>query len=166
MHPTDGGMLLQELRDLQRVLAVALHAQRKRLQTLKQQERVEGADTAACVAHCLHTRFHREGEIAKSFIETYTMVTWRRIDDMRELAIVPGELARLDQHARDRGAMPADELGRGMHDNVASILKRTAQARSSEGTIDHQWDTGLDVNICHRSYVEHIAARAPDGIPV
>src|SRR5436189_5603287 len=113
MHPTDSRMLLQELRDLQRVLAVPLHAQGERLQTLKQQEPIEGADAAARVAHRLYTRLHGEGEIAKRLVEAYTVVSRRGIDDVRELAIVPGEPAGLDQHACDRGAMTADELGRG-----------------------------------------------------
>src|SRR5207245_10952855 len=100
MHPANGGMLLQELSDLQRVLAVPLHAQRKRLQTLKQQERIEGADAAAGVTHRLHTGFHGEGEIAESLVAAYPVVSRRGIDNVRELAVIPGELAGLDQPAR------------------------------------------------------------------
>src|SRR5579875_2495502 len=53
--PTDSGMRLQELRHAQRVLAMPLHAQRQRLQTLQEQPGVEGRGSRADVTQKLHT---------------------------------------------------------------------------------------------------------------
>src|SRR5579859_357453 len=119
-------MFLQEVRDVQRVLAVLLHAQRKSFQALQEQEGVERADAAAGIAYRFHARFHDKGKIAEGFVESHAVIAGRRVNNMRDGGVIPGELARVRQHARERGAVSADKLGGPMHDNVGSMLKWTA----------------------------------------
>src|SRR5579885_799238 len=97
MYPTDSRMLFEELRNLECILAVPLHAQRKRLQSLKQQERIEGTDAGAGITQRFDACLHHKGKIAKRFVKAHAMIPWRGIDDVGELAIIPGKLARLDQ---------------------------------------------------------------------
>ena len=52
-HPVDGGMSGEELRDTQRVLAVALHAQGQRLQPLQEEPAIERTDRRPEVAQAV-----------------------------------------------------------------------------------------------------------------
>ena len=63
------------------------------------------------------------------------MVAGRGIDDMGKLAVVPGELARFDQHACNRVAVAADEFRRGVHNNVGAMLKWTTEIGRGEGVV-------------------------------
>ena len=52
-------------------------------------------------------------------------------------ACLPVEVAAVDDHAAKRGAVAADELGRGMHHDVRTVLKRAEEVRRAEGVVDY-----------------------------
>src|SRR5579885_3552912 len=131
-------MFAQKLRHAYCVLRMALHAQRERLQSLEQQEGIERADARPHIAQGFAAGFHTEAKIAKSLVEAHAVIAGRGIDDLWEFPVVPGEFAGLDQHPRDRGAVPADEFCRGMYHNVRAILEWPAEIGRGESVVYHQ----------------------------
>src|ERR1039458_2177154 len=64
-HPAYQRVLLEEPRDLQRILAMLPLAQRQRLQPLQQQKRVERTETGTDVAQQLYARLDDERDVAQ-----------------------------------------------------------------------------------------------------
>jgi hypothetical protein len=93
-------------------------------------------------AQRLHAGLHGEAEVAEGFVEAHAVIALRGLGHLRELAVVPGELARLDDHAAHGGAVAAEELGGRMHDDVGAVLDRPAQIGRGEGVVDHQRHAG------------------------
>src|SRR5205809_614479 len=101
---------------------MTLHAQLQRFQALQKQERIERAERGSEITQPFHTRLHDVGEVAESFVETYSVIALARLQKLRKSPAIPREAPAVHDHAADRRAVPADELGRRMHHNVRAVL--------------------------------------------
>ena len=68
--------------------------------------------------------------------------------------------------AADRRAVPADELGRGVDDDVGAMFERAAEIRGGEGVVDHQRHAGLVGDLGDGGDVEHADLRVADRLAV
>ncbi len=146
-HPVDQRMCIQPPGQLEGIVDVALHPQRQRLQSLQEQERVEGTERGAEVAETLDPSPDGEGDVAEGPVrsehlgEDQAVVPGRRFGEEGELAVAPVEIARVDDHPTDRIAVPADPLGGGRHHDVGPVVDGTDQiAGAAEGVVDDQRD--------------------------
>ena len=156
-------MLGQERRNRLRVADVPLHPHGQRLQPLQEEERVERAQRRTEIAQVFDARLHQVAVLAEGFGEADAVVTGRRLGHAGKLAVVPGKAAGLDDDAADRRAVPADELGGGVDDDVGAMLDRPAEIRRGEGVVDHQRHTGLVRDLGDRGDVEDTDLR---GLPI
>ena len=129
---------LQVLDNLQRVLHVALDAQRQGLGALQQQERGERGQGGTGVAQQDGADAGHEGGSTKGLVEVQTVVGGIRLGQGRELArhLSPVEVAAFHDDTTQRGAVAADELGRGLDHDVGAVLQRAEQVRGGEGVVD------------------------------
>ena len=106
-------VVLQVLRDFQRILAVPFHAQGQGLQALQDEEGVERRQRRAGVAQRHHAAAADEGGGAEGLGVGHAVVGRIGRVEQREarLVIRPGELAGVDHDAADAGAVAADVLG-------------------------------------------------------
>ena len=129
-HPAHARVRVEPLGDALRVGDVRLHPQRQRLHALQDQERVERREHAAEVAQALDAQLGREAVLAEVVPEAQVAVGRDRLGHHREVAVVPGEAAGVDDRAADRGAVPAEVLGRRVQDDVGAEVQRAAQVRA------------------------------------
>ena len=115
---------------------VPLHAQRQRLDALEQQEGVERGDRRADVAQQLHPqldqRYAPAGRAPRprsSGRGSWGPASVKSGEALGVRAAV--EVAAVDDDAADRGAVPAEELGRRVHDDVGAVLERAAAGTAS-----------------------------------
>lgn len=137
--PRDVGIRLEPRRELDGVLRVALAAQRQRLEPEDELLGGEGVEAGANVALQLDARADDEADGAKGLPELEPVVARRRLDELREARGVgaPVEFAAVDDDAADRGAVPADPLGRRVHDDVGAVVKGAHEvAARAEGVVD------------------------------
>ena len=134
------GMGVQELGRFLCVLHVAFHAQAERFQSLQEEERIERRDAAANVAQHLDARPGnkcRSAQVGKD----QPMIGVIRLVEIREARIsFPFKIAAVHDHAADGGAVPADELGGGMDDDIRAPLERPEKVRCGKRVVDHQRD--------------------------
>ena len=98
----DVGIFRQEVDDLQRVLDVALDAQRQSLNALQQNECAQRRDGGAGVAQQDRSNVGDERRRAECLIETHAMIAVIGLDEPREATrLLPIELAALDDDAAD-----------------------------------------------------------------
>ena len=94
VHVLDSGVLLEELGHLLGVCHVAVHPNVERLQALEEEEGREGLHRRPVVAEHLGPRLHQPAEVAEVLEEAEVVVALGRFGHARELAVVPGKLAR------------------------------------------------------------------------
>ena len=93
----DVRVLREVVDDLERVLDVALDAERERLRALQEQERVERRERRALIAQDERADVGRERRRADVLGEADAVVARVRLDELRELAaLFPVELAAVD----------------------------------------------------------------------
>ena len=127
------------LRHGQRILRVALHAQVQRFNPLQQQERIERRERRAGVAQPLHARLQNERQRPKRLRVRKAVIRRIRLGELLESArSCPVELARIHDHAANRGAVAAQKLGCRVDHNVRSPLDGPHQRRRSRGIVDDQ----------------------------
>ena len=98
-------------------------------------------DRVAPVSRSRMAHAGHEGGAAEGLIEVQAMVGRIRLGQGRELArhFGPVELAAFHDHAAEGGAVAADELGGGFHNDVGAVLQRAEQVRGGEGVVhDHR----------------------------
>src|SRR6185369_12534962 len=101
-----------------------LLSQGQRLQSLQKHKGIERAQAWAEVAQQLNARFDDEGHVAqpwkisKHFPVPQSMVTRVRFGQVRELPIIPFELAGIHDDAADRSAMPPNVFRRRIDHNI------------------------------------------------
>ena len=120
---------------------MALHAQRERLEPLEEQEGVQRGERRAGITQKdrADPRYKRRG--AGRLGEAEAVVARARLGQAGEFsAFRPVEPAAVHNHAADRGAMAADELRRGMDDDVRAVLDRPQQVWCGKGRIDDERD--------------------------
>ena len=130
-------------RDGRGVLAMALHAQRQRLDPGEDQERIEGRQRRAEVAQSQHPAGDGEGEIAEGLVQDDAVIFRPRLAQHRIAAAArPVEGAAIDDHAADGIAVAAQELGQRMDHDVGAVLDRPAQIGRRQRVIDDQRHAG------------------------
>ena len=164
-------MLLQPARDGQRVFRMPLLAQRQRLQPQQELVRVERAQRRADVAQQRHADLQDERHVAHARhvaqrVPVHQPVVARvRLGELRELPVVPLELARIHDHAADGGAVAADVLrGRGGQD-VRAVVDRPHQP-DADGVVHDQRDAVLVRDLRDGLEVRHVQLRIADGLDV
>ena len=115
--PAHARVGVEPLRDALRVGHVRLHPQRQRLHPLQDQERVERREHAAEVAQALDAQLGGEAVLAEVVPEAQVAVGRDRLGHHREVAVVPGEAAGVDDRAarsrcRDRRGTWSPSAGR------------------------------------------------------
>ena len=144
VHLGDVAVTGQELNDLLGVLDMTVDAQRQGLGALEQNPGVKRANASALVTQQDGADIGREGGRAGSLGKRDAMVGGVGLGNLRVLsARLPVKVAAIDNHAAQRGAVAANELGCGVDDDVGTMLQRTEQIRGAEGVIDDNRQTVL-----------------------
>src|SRR5271165_1396262 len=121
VHPLHVGMAGEKLRDLQRVLGMALQAKVQSLRALQQQESVKRRQAPTGVAQPLHARLDDESEIAERLGIRDAVIRRIRLDKVAEASrSFPVELAAVHDDTADGVTVAADKFGGGVNDDVSS----------------------------------------------
>ena len=151
-------------RDGERVVAVALHAQRQRLDAVEDEERVERRDRRAEIAQAQHPAGDREGEIAEGFGEDHAVVFGPRRREHRIARVAqPFERAAVDDDPAHRIAVAAQIFGRGMDDDVGAVVERADQIGRRERVVDDQRDLRASRAI---SAIASMSQTTPPGLAI
>ena len=95
------------------------------------------------------------------------MVARIRISNRRIMpARLPVELAGIDDDAAERRAVTADELRRGMHNDVRAVLNRANQVGRAERVVNHQRKAVPVSNFRNCVDVGNIAVRVAEGFQI
>ena len=136
-HAGNLRVLGEVFQDLLGVFHVAIQAERKRFDTLQQQECVERRNGSTFIAEEDSadvdgiSRCARRGE--------RNAVARVLLGELRELAAgSPVELAAIHDDAAESRTVTADELGRRMHNHVGTVFNWANQVRRTEGVVDNQ----------------------------
>ena len=133
----------QPFRHRQRIVAVALHAQRQRLDAGQDEEGVERRQRWSEVAQRQHAAGDGEGEVAEGLVQHEAVIFRPRL---RQHGIAlfarPVERAAVDDHAADRIAVAAEKLGERMHDDVGAVVDRLAQIGRGQRVVDDERHAG------------------------
>ncbi len=142
------------------------HAQRQRLDTGEDEERIEGRHGGPQVAQAHHPAGDGEGEVAEGLGELHAVVAGVGIDQRLEpvLGAQPVVGAAVDDHAADRVPMPAHELGQRVHDDVGAVLLGAAEVGRRQRVVDDQRHAGLLGDRRDRRQVDDDAAGVSDGL--
>lgn len=136
-HAGNLRMLGEELDNLLGVFHMAIQAERKRFDTLQQEECVERRNCSTFVAE--ENRANVDHVSSGARRGERNSVARVHFGELRELAgCSPVELAAVHDDTAESRAVATDELGSGMHHNVGTMFKRTNQVRSTEGVVDDQ----------------------------
>ena len=139
VDPTDPLVARQMLGDGERVVAMPAHPQRQRLDPVEDQEGVERRQRRPEVAQAEHAAGDGEAEIAEGLGEHHAVVFRPR---RREHGIArvaePIERAAIDDDAAHRIAVAAEELRRGMDDDVGAVLGGAHQVGRRQRVVDDQ----------------------------
>ena len=150
--------------DCARVRDVLRHAQRQRFEPLHQQPGVHRRDRCADVAQHLGARAQQERVLAERLGEVQAVIARARLESSGCRPAAPRELPGLDDHAADHGAVAADELRRGVHDDVGAVLDRPAQVRRRERVVDDQRHAARVRDLGERGEVGDVAVRVADRL--
>ena len=133
-------MGLEVTRHLDRVVADAVHAQRQRLDALQYLKGRHRAQRRAHVAQRHHARPADVGSRAQRLGVDHAVVADIGLVEPLEtrLVLCPGELARIDDHPADGGAVAAQVFGERVNDDVRAVLDRAAQVGAGHGVVHHQ----------------------------
>ena len=135
------------LRHLHGVLAVAVHAQRQRLDALEEDPRVIGRDGRAEVAqgHGEHAELVREGRETLGEIVAPAKTAVGGVRGVKDgvSAGSPVEAALVDADAADARAVAADPLRERRDDDVGAVLEGLGEVRRGERRVDDERDVLL-----------------------
>ena len=155
----------EELHHLARVLDVARHAQRQRLDALQHQPRGVRAHAGAEVAQALAARAQQEGAVGALLAEHHAVEALVGLVEFGESrGLAPVEAPAVDQHATDHRAVAAEELGRRVEDQVGAVLERLHQPGRREGRVDEQRNAGVVGDRADGRDVEHVQPRVAERL--
>ena len=143
-----------------------LHPEAERLQAQHEQERVERRHRGSDVSQQLHASPGEVGVLAEVLPETEVVICRRRLGQHREVPVGVVEPPRLDDDATDRHAVPSDELGRRVCDDVGSVVHGPTQIRRREGVVDNQREPAVMGDARDGLDVEDVGSRVADRLPV
>ena len=84
----------------------------------------------------------------------------------RKLAVVPRELAAVDDDAADGVAVAAHELGERMHHDIGAMIERPRDVGRGERVVDDQRNAVLVRDFRDRRDIQNVAARIADGLAI
>src|ERR671910_349587 len=164
VDPGDPRVILEELGDGHGVLRVALHPERQRLEPLQEEEAVERAQRRAVVPEHLDARLQDKREFSKSGVYLEPMVRGVGLGEPGEATVIPGEAAAVNDHSSYRGPVAADELGRGVDDDVGSVLEGLDEVRGRQRVVHDERDARLVCRGRQSLDVERVEGRVPYGL--
>ena len=163
----DMRILREVIHDLQRIFAVALHAQGEGLEALQQQKGIERCQRRARITQQQRAQIGDVARRADVLGEAHAMVARVRLDEPGELAALhPVELTAIDDDAAERRTVTADELRGRMHDDIRPVLDGAQQIWRGEGVVDDQRDVVLMRDCGHGVDVDKVGVRVADGLDV
>mmetsp|Transcript_373 Transcript_373/g.1076 ORF Transcript_373/g.1076 Transcript_373/m.1076 type:complete len:443 (+) Transcript_373:144-1472(+) len=173
-HPADLRMLFQVLRQRHGVLAVAFHAQGKRFQAQDKVERAKRRLAHAEIAQPFDARAHDERRIgAQNTIRTeripkfQSVVARRRLSHHRVLTVVPVHRTAVNDDAADRRTVAANPLGRGLNNDICTMLQRLAHVSTrTKRIIADQRNTMLGRDRLQSLEIRHRKSRVPNRLHV
>ena len=144
------------------------HPQVQRLQPLQQHPGIERADGRSEVAEQLRPGLQDVGNVhpAEGVEEPHPVVAGVGIGQLGELAVAPVEVALLDDRSANRCAMPADELGAGVNDDIGPVLEWLAEERRCHRVVDNERDARFVSDLGDRGEVGDVAARVADRLQI
>ncbi|CAM4172240.1 hypothetical protein ACAN107058_23330 [Paracidovorax anthurii] len=153
------------MRDGQRVLADAVHAQGQGLDALQDQEGAVRRERGARVAQRHHARAADEGRLAQRLGVDHAVVARVGLVELRKAFLVPGpgELAAVHDGAADAVAVAAQVLGERVHHDVGAVLDRAQQVGAGHGVVHDQRHAVVVRHLRQRGDVGHVAQRVADG---
>ena len=161
-RPRDHRMRGEEGHDLARILDVALHAHRQRLDALQDLPRRRGGHARAEVADALAARAQQERGRRRFLREHHVVEPVIGLGQRRELAArlrsVPLERPGVDQHAADDHPVARQELGRGVEDEIRAVVEGAHQPGRGERRIDQQRQAVVVRERRHARHVQHVEA--------
>ena len=132
-------MLVEILRDLERIGAVALHAQPERLDAEHGEPGIERRLARAEIAQADGVAVEGVGHVAEGLEEVEAVIGGLGAGEARELAsFCPVELAGVHHGAAHRRAGAAQELGGRVDDQGRAVVDRLAEPRCGERVVDDQ----------------------------
>lgn len=132
-------VVFQEFRHLLRIGHMPVHAQAEGFDALDRLPTVERGLASADVAQRLHPRLEDEGRRTQVGVDQ-PMIAGVWLCEIGETAVAPIKVAPIHNHAANGGAVPADELGGGVDDDVGAPFKRPEQIGRGKGIVDQQRD--------------------------
>ena len=151
-------MLCQELYHLLRILHVSLQSQGKGLNALQQKERIEGRNGCTRIAKKNCTNKGYKCSRSNSIVKAYAVIAGVRCGNVRILtACLPVKLSGLNDDAAKSRSVTADELCRGVNDDVCAMLNGSEQIRGSKGIVNYQGKTMPVCDLCDGIHVGNVA---------
>ena len=142
----------------------AVHPLRQRLHALEQQERAVRRERGADVAQLLGAQLGEEAVLVEVAPPRQPAVGRDGLGHRREAAVAPVEPPRLDDHAAERGAVAAEELGGRVDHDVGAVLDRAAQVGRGHGGVDDQRHAGVVGDLGDAREVGDLAGRVGDHL--
>ena len=114
----------------------AVHPLRQRLHALEQQERAVRGERGADVAQLLGAQLGEEPVLLEVAPPREPAVGRDRLGHLAGRPLPQSKRPRLDDHAAERGAVPAEELGGRVDHDVGAVLDRPAQVGRGHRGVD------------------------------
>ena len=158
-HLGDSGICGEEIGYRLGVLHMLPDPERQRFQPLNDLEGIDRAERPAKIAKQRHPRLQRIGggvERGRRLGPDHPVVGGvRRVQRPLLLRMRrPVEIAAIDDHTADRGAVPADIFGQPMTDNGRAMFERPCQDRRRR-FVDDQRDSAFTPNSSHLGEWKH-----------
>ena len=165
-HPRDLGMLLEEARDSQGVVAVALHAQAQRLDANANELRRIGAERWPKIAQALGEHARAKGRRRSSLGPHGAVVRLVRLGERGKLARhgCPVKRAGIHDGAAQGVAVAANPLGKTLDDHCRTVLRRPIEIGRRKGVVHDDRDVQRRCRIYERRDVGHVHERVTDGL--
>ena len=145
IDPCDLFLRLEPLGDLESALGMAADAHMERFKAKIQQIRIERRCDCPEVAHQMGGAFRDVGELAERLRVGETVIRLIRLYETRKLVgmLLPVEVAAVDDASANLRGVSIHVLRRGVGDDVAAEVERTAENRSGERVVDDERHTIL-----------------------
>ena len=166
VHPRDEGVVLEEAGHRHGVVAVPIHPHRQGLEALEHEERIERAQGRPHRAKRLAPRLHGVAEVAERLVEADPVVAPGGLHHPREVAVVVGEAAGLDDDPPHARSVTPDVLRGRVHHDVRPPFEGAAEVGRRERVVDDERDAAIGGDCPHRLEVEHIDGGVAEGLAV
>ena len=158
-------MLREEVHDLQRILHMTLDTQGQRLKPVDEVERTLRCDCRARVAQDESADIDNECDGVERIDEAHAVIARVRVGEVREASrCLPVKLSAVDDHAAEARAVSAEELRRGVHNDVRAVLDGAQEVGRGKGVVDDDRHALRVRCLCDRLDVDEVGVRVADGL--